>query len=107
LTVSSEAEDAPDSQYVVSENPESKDEDEYEYEYDFRNDCEEGALSDRTEISLGPNLSTSRRLAIVLVLVLDFFSGVVLRSRTHGANRSLCQKQMSRVFLAALRVGNA
>ena len=42
----------------------SEDED----EYDFRNDCEERALSDRTEISLDSNLSTSRRLAIVLVL---------------------------------------
>jgi hypothetical protein len=60
-------------------------EDDLEDSYDFRNDCEERALSDRTEISLGSNLSTSRRLAIVLVLVPDFFSGVVIRSRAHGA----------------------
>jgi hypothetical protein len=59
------------------------DEDElaYEYEYDFRSDCEERALSDRTAVSLGTNLSTSRRPAIVLVL--DFFLGVVIRSRAH------------------------
>ena len=44
--------------------------------------------------------STSRRPAIVLVLVLDFFLGVVIRSRAHCTNRSWCQKvgQMSRVF---------
>jgi Alcohol dehydrogenase GroES-like domain len=36
--------------------------------FDFRNDCEERALSDRTKISLSSQLSTSRRLPIVLVL---------------------------------------
>ena len=45
-------------------------EDELGYEYDVRNDREERALSDGMEISLGSNLSTSRRLAIVLVVVL-------------------------------------
>ena len=43
-----------------------------EDEEDFRNECEERVSSDRTEISLfSKNLSTSRRLAIVLVLVIE------------------------------------
>ena len=73
--------EVPDFDLTSLQNP---DEAEIEYEYDFRNDCEERALSDRTEISLDSNLSTSHRLAIVLVLV------VVLRSRRLGIE-AVCQ----------------
>src|SRR5271165_2723667 len=48
--------------WPASKNPE----DELEFEYDMRTDCEEKALLDRAEISLGSNLSIGRRLAIVL-----------------------------------------
>ena len=58
--------------WPASKNPE----DELEFEYDIRTDCEEKALLDRAEISLGSNLSIGRRLAIVLVVV------VVLRPRS-------------------------
>src|SRR5271163_1952479 len=51
--------------WPASKNPEH----EFEFEYDIRTDCEEKALLDRAEISLGSNLSIGRRLAIVLVVV--------------------------------------
>jgi hypothetical protein len=68
----------PPSASEILKNP---DEDELEYEYDFRSDCEDRALSDRREISLGSNRSNNRRLPIVLAI----FLGVVMQNRAHGA----------------------
>jgi hypothetical protein len=72
---------------------------EYDYDYDFGNDCQERGLSDQSEISLSSQLSASRRLRIVL----DFFAGVVLRSRGHALKTDPHLKKVRRDALLTER----
>jgi hypothetical protein len=86
---------SPDWSDSPASSSKESDEDELEYEYDFRNDCEERVLSDRTKISLGSKLSTSRRLAIVLVLALDLLSALESYGAARTALTVRCVKKLA------------